>query len=112
MKKKILLYLFSLTILNGCIEPTAFLGPAITISNSGNVYQASLSYASNKVILNNTGKTPLEHFNSLIERGDVYEDINKDISKNFKYNEKKPEPVIKSKLENFRFRTKDQFILF
>ncbi len=112
MKKKILLYLFSLTILNGCIEPTAFLGPAITISNSGNVYQASLSYASNKVIFNNTGKTPLEHFNSLIERGDVYENINKDISKNFKHNEKKPEPVIKSKLENFRFRTKDQFILF
>jgi hypothetical protein len=112
LKKKILLYLFSLTILNGCIEPTAFLGPAITISNSGNVYQASLSYASNQVILNSTGKTPLEHLNSLTERNDLYEDINKDISKNFKYNEKKPEPVIKSKLENFRFSTKDQFILF
>ena len=112
MKKKILLYLFSLTILNGCIETTAFLGPAITISNSGNVYQASLSYASNQVILNTTGKTPIEHFNSLTERGDVYEDITKDISKNFKYKEKKPEPVLKSKLENFRFRTKDQFVLF
>ena len=112
LKKKILLYLFSLTILNGCIEATAFLGPAITISNSGNVYQASLSYASNQVILNTTGKTPIEHLNSLTKRGDVYDDINKDISKNFKYKEKKPEPVLKSKLENFRFRTKDQFVLF
>jgi len=112
LKKKILLYLFSLTILNGCIETTAFLGPAITISNSGNVYQASLSYASNQVILNTTGMTPLEHLNSLIDRNDLYEDINKDISKNFKYKEKKPEPVLKSKLENFRFRTKDQFVLF
>ena len=112
MKKKILLYLFSLTILNGCIETTAFLGPAITISNSGNVYQASLSYASNQVILNTTGMTPLEHLNSLIDRNDLYEDINKDISKNFKYKEKKPEPVLKSKLENFRSRTKDQFVLF
>ena len=38
LKKKILLYLFSLTILNGCIEPTAFLGPAITISNSQEMF--------------------------------------------------------------------------
>jgi len=110
--KKIFFYLSSLTILNGCIEATAFLGPAITISNSGNVYQASLSYASNQVILNTTGKTPLEHLNSLKDTSDEREGINTDINKKFKYKEKKPEPVLNSKLENFRLSKEDQFVLF
>ena len=88
------------------------MGPAITISNSGNVYQASLSYASNQVILNTTGKTTLEHLNSLRDKSDEHEGINTDIIKKFKYKEKKPEPVLNSKLENFRLITEDQFVLF
>ena len=41
--------LFGLTTLNGCIETTAFLGPAISVGTTGNVYQASLSYSTNKI---------------------------------------------------------------
>ena len=51
----------SLLFLNGCIEPTAFLGPAITAGTSGNIYQASLSYGANQVIKKTTGQTPSEH---------------------------------------------------
>ena len=51
----------SLLFLNGCIEPTAFLGPAITAGTSGNIYQASLSYGANQAIQKTTGKTPSEH---------------------------------------------------
>ncbi len=51
----------SLLFLNGCVEATAFLGPAITASTSGNVYQASLSYGANQVVKKATGNTPVEH---------------------------------------------------
>ena len=51
----------SLLFLNGCVEPTAFLGPAITAGTSGNIYQASLSYGTNQAIQKATGKTPTEH---------------------------------------------------
>ena len=51
----------SLLFLNGCVQPTAFLGPAITAGTSGNIYQASLSYGANQAIQKTTGKTPSEH---------------------------------------------------
>ena len=51
----------SLLFLNGCVEPTAFLGPAITAGTSGNIYQASLSYGVNQAIQKTTGKSPSEH---------------------------------------------------
>ena len=59
--KKIVMVFLSLFFLNGCVEPTAFLGPAITAGTSGNIYQASLSYGTNQVIQKTTGKTPAEH---------------------------------------------------
>ena len=51
----------SLLFLNGCVEPTAFLGPAITVGTSGNIYQASLSYGTNQAIQRATGKSTAEH---------------------------------------------------
>ena len=54
--KKLSLLFFSLITLNVCIETTAFLGPAITVGTSGNVYQAGISYASNNIIYYTTGK--------------------------------------------------------
>ena len=37
------------------------LGPAYTLTSSGNVFQAGFSYGSNQIITANTGKTPLEN---------------------------------------------------
>ncbi len=59
--KKIAMVFLSLLLLNGCVQPTAFLGPAITVGTSGNIYQASLSYGTNQVIQKATGKSPAEH---------------------------------------------------
>ena len=50
MIKKLSILFISLITLNGCIETTAFLGPALTVGTSGNVYQAGISYASNNII--------------------------------------------------------------
>ena len=65
--KKIILLILGLFFLNSCIETTAFLGPAVTVGTTGNVYQAGLSYSSNYVIKETTGKTTFEHFSQFID---------------------------------------------
>ena len=47
---KIIAGLFLLFFLNGCVQSAAILGPAYTLASSGNIYQASLSYGSNKAV--------------------------------------------------------------
>ena len=51
--------------LGGCTAPTAMLGPAYTLTSSGNIVQASLSYGSNEMITRYTGKTPLENLQEI-----------------------------------------------
>jgi len=120
--KKIFFLLFSLTTLNGCIETTAFLGPAISVGTTGNVYQASLSYSTNRIILSATGKTPIEHVTNFFDPNDEFDgnlnlivaDNIENVQKSLKINkenllpstiEKKSEKVVNLNLE-------DQFILF
>ena len=71
--KKLFFMLFGLTTLNGCIETTAFLGPAISVGTTGNVYQASLSYSTNKIIHSATGKTPIEHVTNFFDPNDEFD---------------------------------------
>ena len=61
--KKLLPLLF---LLSGCVEPTAFLGPAITAGSTGNIYQAGLSYGTNITVLKTTGKYPVEHLTNML----------------------------------------------
>ena len=120
--KKLFFLLFSLTTLNSCIETTAFLGPAISVGTTGNVYQASLSYSTNRIIHSATGKTPIEHVTNFFDPNDEFDgnlnlivagNINnvKESLKTNKENllpsktEKKSEKVVNLNLE-------DQFILF
>ena len=65
--KKIILLILGLFFLNSCVETTAFLGPAITVGTTGNVYQAGLSYSSNYVIKETTGKTTFGHISQFID---------------------------------------------
>ena len=50
-----------ISFLGGCASPTAMLGPAYTLTSTGNISQASLSYGSNQMITMYTGKTPFEN---------------------------------------------------
>ena len=63
--KKLLLLLF---LLNSCVETTALLGPAVTIGSTGNIYQAGLTYGTNKTVLATTGKYPIEHLNNILNK--------------------------------------------
>ena len=58
LKKKIIIGLFLLCFLNGCVQSTGLLGPAYTLVNTGNIYQAGLSYGSSQAVKKNDRKNP------------------------------------------------------
>jgi len=65
INKKTILGLFVVSFLGACASPTAMIGPAYTLTSSGNVFQAGLSYGSNEMITLYTGKTPLENLQEI-----------------------------------------------
>ena len=65
--KKIIAGLFLLFFLNSCVQSTALLGPVYTLTSTGSIYQAGLSYGSNQAVKNITGKTPTENIKSLVD---------------------------------------------
>ena len=61
--------MFVLMMLSNCVGTSAsLLGPIITATKTGNVYQAGLSYASNGIIKNQLGSTPGEYVINLIKQ--------------------------------------------
>ena len=64
---KIILGIFLISVLSGCVQNTAFFGPAVTVASTGSVYQAGLSYASTKTIIKFTGKTPTENLKFFLD---------------------------------------------
>ena len=67
---KILTLILFFLFLNGCLQNTAFLGPAVTVASSGNIAQAGLSYSSNLAIKKITGKTPIENVKLMLQPKD------------------------------------------
>ena len=65
VNKKIISGLFILIFLGGCASPTAMIGPAYSLTSSGNILQAGLSYGSNEMITMYTGKTPIENIQEI-----------------------------------------------
>ena len=65
--KKIIISAFATCFLTGCLQNTAFLGPAATVASTGNVYQAGLSYGSSQAIKKMTGKTATENIKSFLD---------------------------------------------
>ena len=71
INKKTIFGLIAVIFLGACSAPTAMLGPAYTLTSSGNIYQAGLSYSSNALIEQYTGKTPIENLKELSKIEDV-----------------------------------------
>ena len=59
--KKILGMLLGLSLLTGCAESLALLGPTSTAVTGGNIAQSAFSSAVNYGVKKQTGKTPMEH---------------------------------------------------
>ena len=68
MNKKIFFGLVIITFLGACTTPTAMLGPAYTLTSTGNITQAGLSYGSNHLITSYTGKTPIENLEEITSK--------------------------------------------
>ena len=95
INKKIILGLFAISFLTACASPTAMLGPAYTLSSTGNALQAGLNYGSNQMITMYTGKTPVENLKEI-------KNINIKQAKNFKKETLQSEDfynLIKAKIE-------------
>ena len=59
---KILIGIFLIAFLGGCAQNAALLGPAYTLSTTGNVYHAGLTYGTNEIIAKTTGKSVAQNF--------------------------------------------------
>ena len=59
--KKILGLLIGFTLLTGCAESLALLGPTSSAATGGNIAHAALSSAVNFGVKKQTGKSPMEH---------------------------------------------------
>ena len=68
--KKIAFILMSVVLLTGCVQSTAFLGPAITVAATGNIAQAGFTYGTNEVIKRETGKDTMQYVSSLLQSED------------------------------------------
>jgi hypothetical protein len=64
---KILITILFFLFLNGCLQHTALLGPAVTVASTGNIAQAGISYSSNLAIKSITGKTPIENVRIMLQ---------------------------------------------
>ena len=65
--KKILGCLFGLTLLTGCAESLALLGPTSTAVTSGKITQSAFSTAVNYGVKKQTGKSAMEHMMTYAE---------------------------------------------
>ena len=61
------LLLLSLFFLTSCGQIVAFVGPAITVGSSGEIYRAAYSYGSDHLVKRVTGKTTLGHVTSYLD---------------------------------------------
>jgi len=65
INKKLIFGLLILCSLGACTSPTAMLGPAYTLSSTGNITQTGLSFGSDKLITYYTGKSPIENLEEI-----------------------------------------------
>ena len=66
--KNLIIGLFLISFLTGCVRSLALLGPAYTLVNSGNIHQAGFTYGSNEIINKSTGKTVAQNFKEVLTR--------------------------------------------
>ena len=69
--KKILLLLVCFVFLSGCFQSIVLLGPAIGGASTGKIYQAGLSYGTNVIMLQATGKTTTEYMLDILNSNET-----------------------------------------
>ena len=75
--KKLIIGLLMVCLLNGCVQSTALLGPAITIGTTGNIVEAGLQLGTNHAIKQETGKDAFTHISDAVEEDKRKKNFNK-----------------------------------
>ena len=88
LKKKII-GIFLLSLLCGCAQNAALLGPAYTLATSGNVYHAGFTYGGNEIITKTTGKSATENLKEVLTPNKEHTDFEKLVKKNIEKTRKK-----------------------
>ena len=65
--KNIIIGIFLISILCGCAQNVALLGPALTIGTTGNIMQAGMQYGTNQAIKKETGKDAFTYLADAVE---------------------------------------------
>ena len=87
--RKIIINIFLLSLLCGCAQNTALLGPAYTFMTTGSAYQASLSYGSDKMVTSLTGKSTAQNLKEVLVIKKEDTEFEKLVKKNIKETRKK-----------------------
>ena len=80
--KKTFIGIFLLVILSGCVQNAAFLGPTYTMATTGNIYQAGLTYSSQKAVNQLTGKSTGENIKEILTPKENNTELRKLVKKN------------------------------
>ena len=87
--KKIIIGILFLSILTGCAQNVALLGPTYTLATTGNVYHAGLTYGSNEIIIKTTGKSAVQNFKEALVLKNEDTDFEKLVKRNIEETRKK-----------------------
>tara|TARA_B100000767_G_scaffold243739_1_gene241584 strand:- start:637 stop:927 length:291 start_codon:yes stop_codon:yes gene_type:complete len=87
--KKITVGLLLLCALNGCAQNAALLGPAYTLTSTGNALQAGVAYSSNELISRTTGKSTTENIKKIFSIKKENTEFQKLVKENIKKTRKK-----------------------
>ena len=87
--KNLIIGIFFISLLSGCAQNGALLGPAYTLATTGNAYNAGLTYGGNELIIKTTGKSVTQNFKDalVIKKEDT--EFEKFVKKNIKETRKK-----------------------
>ena len=105
--KKSIFFVTIFTILNGCAQFTAVLGPTFTMAKTGSLVQTSATMATSYGVKKKTGKSPGEYINSLVKESF---EVNSSLTQ--KENVKECQIIHTSPLNKIFFATLDEIDCF
>jgi hypothetical protein len=76
--KNLIIGIFFISLLSGCAQNGALLGPAYTLATTGNIMQAGMQYGTNQVIKKETGKDAITYLSDAVEEDKRKKRFNKD----------------------------------
>ena len=87
--KNLIIRILLVSFLSGCAQNAALLGPAYTLTSTGNIYHAGLTYGSNEIIMKTTGKSTTENLKQMLLPKTEDSEFEKLVKKNIKETRKK-----------------------